>query len=61
MEKLYLRTTTDDLELPVAVAESPEELARMLHTTRGSVESSISKHHAGWHRVIIEEDMDEKR
>ena len=57
--KIYLRTTTDELEMPIAVAGSPEELAQMLHTTRGSVKSAISHHYAGWHRVIItEEDAD---
>jgi hypothetical protein len=56
MQKLYVKTTKDDLELPIAVADSPSELARMLGTTRGTVESSISKHHKGWHRIIIEEE-----
>ena len=58
--KLYLKTTTDDLELPVAVAGSAEELARMLHTTKGSVKSAISHHYAGWHKVIVEEDWNEE-
>lgn len=58
--KLYLKTTTDDLELPIAVAGSAEELARMLHTTKGSVKSAISHHYAGWHKVIVEEDWNEE-
>ena len=59
-EKIYMKTTTDDLELPEAVADSPGELAQMLHTTKGSVKSAISHHYAGWHRIIIEEDNDEE-
>ena len=58
--KLYLRTTTDDFELPVAVAESLDDLAETLHTTKGSVKSAISHHYAGWYRIIIEEDNDEE-
>lgn len=59
--KIYLRTTTDELELPIAVAGLAAELAQMLHTTRGSVKSAISHHYAGWHRIIIEEDEDERK
>ena len=58
--KIYLRTTTDELVLPIAVAGSAAELARMLHTTRGSVKSAISHHYVGWHRIIIEENEDER-
>ena len=57
-EKIYMKTTTDDLELPEAVAGSPGELAQMLHTTMGSVKSAISHHYAGWHRIVIEEEED---
>lgn len=60
MEKLYLKTTTDELELPVAVAESAAELASMLGKTKDVVQSSIAHHYAGWHRIIIEEDNDEE-
>ena len=35
--KLYIKTTMDDLELPVAVAESAKELAEMTGTTAASV------------------------
>ena len=60
MEKLYLKTTTDELELPVAAAESAAELASMLGKTKDVVQSSIAHHYAGWHRIIIEEDNDEE-
>ncbi len=54
--KLYMRTTTDDMELPVAVADSPGELAEMVGTTKECVMSSISHKHKGWYRVEVEED-----
>ena len=53
---LYLRTTVDELELPVAVAESPGELAEMLGTNTNVVSSSISHQRPGWFRL---EDPDE--
>lgn len=53
---LYLRTTVDELELPVAVAESPGELAEMLGTNANVVSSAISHKHPGWFRL---EDPDE--
>lgn len=48
---LYVRTTMDELELPIAVAGSAKELAKMLNTTPNVVYSSISKHHKGWYKV----------
>lgn len=54
--KLYIRTTTDKYELPVAVADSPIELAEMLGTTSDSVLSSISHKRPGWFRVEVEEN-----
>ena len=56
MRKLYLKTTTDEYELPEAVAESPGELARMIGTTKEVVLSSISHRHRGWIRMEVEED-----
>ena len=52
--KLYVRSTGDRLDLPLAVADSAAELARMLGTTEGSVMSSISHGHKGWERVEVE-------
>lgn len=54
--KLYLRTTTDALELPVAVAGSAKELAEMTGTTPACVLSSISHGHKGWCRVEVEDE-----
>ena len=54
--KIYMRTTGDDLDLPVAVADSPGELAEMVGTTKECVMSSISHKHKGWHRVEVENE-----
>lgn len=53
---LYIKTTTDDLELPEAVATSPQELADMTGRTKGTVMTMISKKRRGWHRIKVEED-----
>lgn len=41
----------DDLELPIAVAGSAEELAQMLHITKNHVKSSISHGYRGWYKI----------
>ena len=40
--KLYLRVTKDKYELPVAVADSPRELAKMTGVSRDTILSSLS-------------------
>lgn len=55
-KKLYIKTTHDKYELPIAVAESTRELAEMLGTTRNCVSSCFSHNLKGWHIVEIEED-----
>ena len=40
---LYLRTTTDKYELPIAVADTAKELAEELGVTEGTVYTHISK------------------
>jgi hypothetical protein len=57
VSKLYLRTTQDELELPIAVADSPTELARMCGTTANNVSSSIAHGRKGWYKVEIEPHM----
>ena len=54
--KVYIHTSGDDLDLILAIADSPGELAEMCETTYGSVLSNISHHHKGWERVILEDD-----
>ena len=53
--KLYMKCTTDSLELPLAVADSTRELAKMLHMTNGSVAIAVSREVSGFHKVIIPE------
>lgn len=60
MKRLYLATTQDEYELPVAVADTPEELANHLGVTRYTVLSVIShakkhKRHCMYHRVSYTE------
>ena len=57
--KFYLKATKDDLELPIAVADSPGELAMMLGLTKDTVQSSIAHGYKGWYRIVIEEDDNE--
>ena len=54
---LYMKTTTDKFELPVAVADSINELAQILGRTPGTVASCISRRSCGYHRIEIPEDM----
>ena len=40
---LYMKITRDEYELPLAVAETKAELARMLGIERGKVRSAFAK------------------
>ena len=55
---LYIRTTADKYELPIAVADSPNELAQMLGIKKESVYrrywSKCPSPH--WYKVEVEED-----
>ena len=53
--KLYMRTTKDRYELPLAVAESAEELGRMTGHSVNTIQSMISHKIRGWYRVVIED------
>lgn len=48
MRKLYLATTPDKYELPIAVSDTPKELARMMGVSKGGILSVIS--HAKQHK-----------
>lgn len=52
---LYMKVTRDKYELPIAVAETINELAKMLGTTPESVSSSISHKRQGWHKLEVED------
>lgn len=59
---LYLKTTTDEYELPLAVAESARELAELTGTSERSMASIISRVRKGttdtkcYHIVEVEDD-----
>lgn len=48
--KVYMEISPDRLELPVAVADSPAELAKMSGTSADVVRSCISKQRRGIYR-----------
>lgn len=53
MMKLYMKCTTDRLELPLIVEESPTILANKLGLKPHSVATLCSKQISGYHRVEI--------
>ena len=54
--KIYMRTTVDEYQLPIAVADSPKELAQIVGTSENVVLSSISKKRTGWYRVEVPDE-----
>ena len=54
--KLYIKTTRDKYELPVAVADSPAELGIMTGKSANAVLSLISKRSRGWYKIEIEDE-----
>lgn len=52
---IYMKCTTDRLELPIAVADTARELAGMLGIKPNSVFTGLSKKRGGYHKVIIDE------
>lgn len=55
MSNLYMKCTTDKLELPLIVEESPTALANRLGLKPHSVATLCSKQKCGYHRVKIDE------
>lgn len=57
---LYVRTTADKYELPIAVADSPKELAQMLGIKVESVYQRFWKAHPTryWYKVEVDDDDD---
>lgn len=63
---LYMMTTKDKYELPLAVADSMQELARITGANLNSIQSCLchkrtrvnktDKHWSKWHRVEVEDD-----
>ena len=58
MRRLYLKTTRDELELPLAVADSPGELGRITGTKPNIICSSIAHGYKGWCRVEVEDETE---
>lgn len=64
--KLYLLITLDEYELPLAVADTPTELAEMTGYKRSSIKSSISKYEKGlrpncpFRRIVVEDEEKEQ-
>lgn len=56
--KLYVKYSLDKYELPIAVADSPKELAKMVGTTANVVSSSITHKRRGY--AVVETKEDEK-
>ena len=44
----YMKVTNDKYELPIAIADSAEELAEKCGTTKGVVYTSVTKSKYGW-------------
>lgn len=63
--KLWMKVSEDEYELPLAVADSAEELSAMTGRTAGSIQAMVSKYKHGkkycgyWRTVEIEEDDDD--
>lgn len=50
--KLYLAVTCDDMELPLYVTESLDELCNKFGVSKNVVLSSIAHHHSGKRRGV---------
>lgn len=60
MKVLYMKITSDEYELPVAVAETMTDLAQMLCVTVSSVSLSLKKYYTGerntpYRKVILDD------
>lgn len=63
---LYMMTTRDKYELPLAIADSPSELAKITGASQNTILSCLShkktrknkteKHFSRWHKVEVEDD-----
>ena len=45
--KIYMKVTQDKYSMPLAIADSPTELAKMTGKTRNSILSAISRYKNG--------------
>ena len=56
--KLWLKITSDELELPVAVAETAGELSKMLGVSKNSIYASYSRFRNGDRTTSIYREVD---
>lgn len=57
---VWMKVTKDKYELPVAVAESSVELARIVNTTPNSIRSSICHGYGTYVKVVIDDEESEE-
>ena len=55
MKTLYMKCTTDKLELPLVVEDTPTKLAGALGLKPRSVATLCSKQKCGYHRIQVED------
>lgn len=58
---LYMKVTNDKYQLPVAVADTAKELAKLFNTTPNVISASISRQRAGkgkgtYYRVEVDDE-----
>ena len=62
---VWMMVTMDKYELPIAVADSAAELARIVGTSKNSIDSAVSRYYSGkiktssYRRIRISEDENE--
>lgn len=57
---LWMKVTKDKYELPVAVADSATELAKILHTSPGTIYSSIYHGNKSFVKVTVDGDYERR-
>lgn len=58
MTVLWMKTTKDKYELPLAVADSVAELSQMVGTKREVISCAVCRKYRGWDKVILPETID---
>ena len=54
---VYMKVTKDKYRLPVAIADSAEELARICNVSKGCIHSSVSHARKGENRSYIKVEL----
>lgn len=53
---VYMKVTTDDLELPIAIADTAKELAEIIGVHENTVYAGVSRGRKSYVRVEVEDD-----